>query len=361
MAKPSFPARISRQQVFYSILLSYLVMLVIPTVMSLLGYVYSSQMLHREALAVQQGLLEQVKLQLDQRTQRIYDYNELVASNAQLLRVAAYDESADGQKLFDYVDTQALVRNTTVSLPSNIKATIYLRRSNSFITSTRRYRSEVSDAYATQLGMTPDVLRALAGGGEYRGYTLLSAGVQPAVAFTRSIYADITREPLGKVITFMPVQDLSDALGALVWADQSDAVILSPQGVVAASHGVDTAAFPAYGALPVDGTMLYQAMDGVPHALASIASGATDWRYCVSIPTQVFACNLSVYRLVLAVEIGLCVLLWAYCLPSGCHAPNMAPSSACRISWPAQCTPHRKGRAGHLPGAGGGAGKPGGG
>ena len=296
-----------KRRIYRSILLSYFLMLLLPLALSVYSYTYSQNMIQEEIQAAQSAYLKNVQLTLDQRIQQVYTVNSLLASNTLIQKVAQSGADPAPAQLFDYAQAQDLLCTETLYLYGTQETILYFSQSRSVLTTDRRYREDMLAGYAAKWKLSEAEFLRLMNGGSYREYAVVFDGSQPAfVMFLNTIYHQYSREPLGKVITILPVRELTAPLDNLLWTkDSIGYVALSAGEILSSGESGLLEGFPGYGGAAPD-----DAQAGRPaYAFASIPSMVISAKYCVAIPLQSFQRGLLAYRNVIFLSLGFLLLL----------------------------------------------------
>ncbi len=277
-------------KLFYSIFLSYLLILLVPIAGMITYCTYSAGKMKEELLASQQGLLSRVQSEMDLRFESIYKVNDLLATSTDVQIVADNHADENTRELFDTMEVQSLLRNTQVTLDS-YDTFIFFKENSSVLSIYRRYRKEYLDLYAKQYGMTVDQFIETMQTSSYREHKIIGAGTSYAkLLFMRAIYAG--KKNLGSVVTVVPLESVASLLESSDWLSGTDCYLLSSSDSILIGASNDTPVL-SYDDFSETEQLISKKVNGTWIYSSCIDSTLGNWRYCVSTPKAVVMKKLN--------------------------------------------------------------------
>lgn len=147
--------KIFKKKLYYTYLVSYLVIGIFPMILSLWGYKSSVKIINDEIKTSQSYILEQLKITFDNYMETAIRINQSLADNEQLIRLAEVSDYSSK----DHLEAK-MMRDELKAMMSNLDfcsdIVVYFSNSGSFITASKRYEGDNADRYTLSYGLTKE-------------------------------------------------------------------------------------------------------------------------------------------------------------------------------------------------------------
>jgi two-component system, response regulator YesN len=172
MEKLIWKKKIFKRKLYYSYLVSYLVIGIFPMILSLWGYTSSVKIINDEIKTSQSYILEQLKITFDNYMETAIRINESLADNEQLIRLAEVSDYSSK----DHLDAK-MMRDELKAMMSNLDfcsdIVLYFNNSDSFITASKRYSADTADRYTLNYGLNKEGFIKMVDIRGLRGYRII--------------------------------------------------------------------------------------------------------------------------------------------------------------------------------------------
>ena len=226
-----------KDRIFYSYLLSYLLISIVSLLFSIVAYINCENILKKEILTSQSYVLKLHQDRFDNYINTVNKINRSLSGNADLLYLMN-NAGFSPQNLLDINDLKAQLASAKKSMEFCSDLAIYLHRSDSFITSTKRYPSETGHLYTSQYSMTKDEFRNFISIPESQGYKILrhKDGTY-TLFFIQNIYNYNLKFKLATIFTAVPWENIAQSLntiehGGFFWITEDNTLLPGPGGQI---------------------------------------------------------------------------------------------------------------------------------
>ena len=306
-------------RLFYTYLLSFLLILIVPVIFSTLVFGRARSILTQEAGRANELLLQQMKSFLDTIMSDVVQLNYIVAnhvtlggmlfetlpvSNDEIYR--AYRVASD---LYDYDTSSAGSTDLYVYLPE-LDMVISPRGYTTTANYQMAQRPLLDAGYDAWLGSFSDVTRPRFRASQSMN---LAADVHDTVEMVTPLPAlQRTGSPHGWLVIHIARNLFQRIFADTAWTPDSVQVVFHPDfGVIAASdNAIDLAQFEAVGARVLDtGVLDRVTLGGATYTANALRSDVVDWYYVSLVPGSLYAQRFAgLYRYTILALIG-CVII----------------------------------------------------
>lgn len=291
MKRKSYVSKRTGSKLFFSVLLTYLLLLATAISLPLFGYFHSIRQSQQEMEALQVSYLGQIQREFDLRLNAIFKINNFLASYPLTKSVSELDNEQAAYQTFYRSLNEVIVEQNSL-LEADGQTVIYFDQSDSVLTGEYRYRSENLNAFTEQLGFSPEEFRAFLLEGTAVGSLRI---LHPNTAEAELIYLvpvyDEAFDRAGTVMTRLSKSLLQKALNISSWVEGSVCHMENGDEVFYIDDGGfgDTASdFPDYSQVPLDATPVKTQIQGENFITVGLRSSVNTWKYYFSIPSREF-------------------------------------------------------------------------
>ncbi len=293
-------------KLFFSVLVTYLLLLVVALSLLLTGYIYSIRQSRKDMESAQVVFLRQVQRELDLRLGNVTDISNLLASHPLTKSVSSYGDEKPVYQT-SYRDLNQVVAEQNNLISGQGETVLYFPGSDSVITGKARYRSENLDAYTKSLGMSPQEFREFVSSNKTHGqYVILHPNTAKAsLAYLEPVLND-SYQRIGTVVTLLHMSSLRNTLDVGPWLKNSVCCMISGDSSLYISAG-EQEVFPQdvdiFQDIPLNATPTAITVLGDKYITVGLRSAEAAWNYYFSVPIDVFYRNGSFYILLLLIAL----------------------------------------------------------
>ena len=289
----TLPLKTASRKLFFSVLITYLLLIVVTLSLLVFGYFTSIRQSQQEMKALQVSYLAQIRREFDLRLNAIFKINNFLASYPLTKSVSEIDNEQAAYQTFYRSLNEVIVEQNTL-LEDDGQTVIYFAQSDSILTGTYRYRSENLNAFTEQMGFSPQEFRSLLSEGTALGSLRV---LHPDTADAELIYLvpvyDEAFEKAGTVVTRLSMSLLQKALNVASWVEDSICHMENGDEVFYIDDGgfgdtVSWSDVPDYSQVPLDATPVKTQINGEEYITVGLQSSVNTWKYYFSIPSREF-------------------------------------------------------------------------
>ncbi len=298
---------------FNLFLFSYIIILLTPIITTAFGYWYSYKTIQHDAYLYQTTLLHQSKTVFDQIFKQINSGNKLIASNsltASLGKKAIW-ESKD---LFTVVELRDELFNLKQNETYVDETGIYFHKNNSFITSEKRYASEVAHIYLNKLNFSLEEF--INSTSKVEGYFLLQKGNNTKILYYRNTYFNNNKNKMATSYIIIQCSELMQEVRSFALHENSGLFMLNKRNQILWNSQ------PEIDVAPINNTFLsgnknmkFIQLNKNKYIIGTIESDIIEGQYVIYTPKKIFFQNISYLKYIILIEITLSIglgLLLAY-------------------------------------------------
>lgn len=293
MGMPFHKKKKVNRRLFFSVLLTYLIILSVIVILFVIGFSYSIRQIERDMGSLQISYLEKIQQELDLRMSSISKISNFLASQKITATVLEF-KSEEPSNQPDYLALNKIISEQNKLINFQGETAIYSQKTNSIFTGLYRYRNDNLDIYTKRLGLTPtEFYNFLDKAKSHSTFSILHSGTSKAEIVYLVPVFDTTFQRSGTVITHLSMPYLQDALNITNWIDGTICIVENEDEYLYIDDGNnDTAlsypAKPDYSQVVLNGTPLHSTINGKTYTSVGLRSANSSWEYYFSIPTREF-------------------------------------------------------------------------
>lgn len=305
--KGSFRIRI-KNKIYISYLTSYLVIGLIPLLLSLAGYKICEKTIINEIKVTQDSILSQLQGTFDRSVGSVIKMEQILAGNERVAflgneYVFNSQSHLEMKKLRDELTVQLDKLDTCDDI------IIIFEKSGAFLTSGGVYQKELSDLFFQNSRMREADIKKIMETAGLRGYVIgEDLDGRREIYLIENVYSFNFKEKSAVIFARIPWENIQklgldvDA-GSLYWQNQ-DGSILMVNGSGEISENM-----PSYDVLITEGELLYTG-EGTNQNISSFRNSEYyDWKYCISMREKEYFAELNKMKLVILVQMLLLLVV----------------------------------------------------
>lgn len=294
---------------YIAYLKSYLIVLIVPMLFTIVGYAYSNKMIDQEVLNYQTTILGRTQGIGDQIVTNHIMSKGSLSSNKQLNNLMEADKWS-GPLMFDIKSLKADL--TSLANSNNIiaDAQVYFPKTGDLITTKRRYPAQLSWIYTDDVGI-PDGYGSIINKEKVSGYYILNEGsADCSIYFYQNIFGRNYRELLASIVTVLNWKDISQLLGNLgEYSDGTIFLINRDDRILGNSNPQLDISPLSYDFFQKEGELIRTKLGNESYICSFTKSDVMDVKYVICIPKRVYYQKNNVLLLVIILELIACILL----------------------------------------------------
>lgn len=288
-------------------LFSYIIIFLIPIVVTTFGYAYSYRTIQNDAILYHTTLLNQGKLVYDQIFKKINSDIKILASNS-LAYSLAQKEDWSSEDLFTVVE----LRDDLSSLRQNDNyidtVGIYFHKNKCFVTNRTRYAEKVSDFYLNdhlKLSLE-DFIRKT---DQAEGYFLIHDGNSMKLLYYRNAYYSNFRNKIATAYLLISCDTMfQEGFSSLALFENSGFFIISDQDQVLWNSNPEISIDKIGNSFLSNSlAMKYIKLNRTNYLIGSIKSEFFDGQYVIYTPKKIFFQDINYLKYIISVEMFLSI------------------------------------------------------
>ncbi len=222
-----------KDKIFYSYLISYLVICLISIFLTFFGYLNAEELIRKEILTSQSYMLTQLQNSFDYYVNTVLKINRTLSGNEglqSLMKNAGF--SADDLLALNQLKSE--LSNSKKSMDFSKDMAVYFYKSNSFVTTGKRYASETSYMYTEQFNMSNEKFLSFINISYSQGYKILKTGDKDySLFFIQNIYNYNYKSKLATIFTIVPWDNIANNIAAIengqvYWINEDGQILKGP-------------------------------------------------------------------------------------------------------------------------------------
>ena len=292
-----------RNKIYISYLTSYLVIGVMPLILTLVGYKYCEKTLMDEIRLAQGAALSQLQSAFDRNVEGVVRAAQLLAGSSRVVALAeAASFHGEDHLEIEKLRSEILLQLDKLELCSDI--TVYFRQTDTFLNRSGVFPRELEHLYHRKSKLSnPDLDRILGMEGA-RGYVAgKNTEGENFLYFIENVYSYNLKEKRATIFIEIPwanVRQLSLPVetGVLYWQNsEGETLMVTSDG--------EEAGIPAFDMFVNEGELLYTGA-GKDSMISSYRnSECYDWKYCVSMRERDYFADLNRIKLMIWIQMFL--------------------------------------------------------
>ena len=297
-------------KLFFSVLGTYLLLLVVVLSLLITGYVYSLHQSIQDQETLQITFLQQIRKELDFRFSSVFRINNYLTSYPLTLSISQYEEDLPEYQM-DYQRLNEILVQQNELIQGEGQTILYFDKSDSLLTGNSRYRSVNLDAFTVQLGFTPaefrDFLKLENLYGELR---VLNSGTERGELIYLQPILDDSFQRLGIVMTRLSMSYLREAISVSRWMEGSICHMVGGDESIyieSGGYGVEELSSSSlnYDEISLQAEPVYTNLDGEDFVTVGLRSSNNTWSYYFSVPVRNFYRNSTIYCVLFSIALGI--------------------------------------------------------
>lgn len=296
-----------KNKIFYSYLISYILIGIFPLFLSLLGYKVCQNIIVEEIKISQDNLLTQAQRTFDHYVDGMVINGQLLAGNVRLNELAAISEFGPQDRLeIKKLRDELEVQKNSLELCGEID--VYFQKSGVILTDSKAYPEKLSHIYEKEGGITGDSLQKALEVPGIRGYVVgEDQKGSPQIIFVENVYNYNYKEKAAVIAIVMPWEKVRQKTGSikggtLFWVNGAGDCL------VAGEQSEPVMMLPAE-ALEQENTLIYSGK-GKDAVISSIKNSQYyDWKYCITMSQKYYFAELNRLQIVIIVQMILLIVV----------------------------------------------------
>lgn len=306
MTKKLFNFR-TKDKIYYSYLISYFIIGVLPVIISLLGYMNYEKIVYKEILTSQSYKLSQLKNSFDNDIETIRNTNRLLSSNNNINSLV---NSADFTKdeLLQAVNLKEEIDTMKVGMNYCSDVFVYFYKSKSFVTDSKIYPWELNDIYAKSYQISLTKLLNAINTPNHQGYSIIkNEDGNYILLFLQNVYNYRNKAKLATIATVVPWNSITANIasmeqGKIFWLNEKNQVL----------EGNETDVFDeklTYNEYVDENKPLFTKLGNVEYVISFMSSNFFDFKYCITMPRSYYFKEISHMKYVISIQVIAMVIL----------------------------------------------------
>ncbi|BCK00980.1 helix-turn-helix domain-containing protein [Anaerocolumna chitinilytica] len=305
----------TRDKIFYSYLISYLVIGILPILISLFVYFNYGRVVLDDIHTSQSSTLSQLKNGFDDNLETVVKTGNMLAENDKLKELITIKGFSAGSLLeaAKFKDEMNTIKSS-INFCSEIF--VYLYSSDSIITNTKLYPSEINYIFANNYQLTKGEMLTAIDTPDYKGYKIIKdKDGNSSILFLQNVYSYNYKDKLATIVTVVPWKNIAAGIatmkeGKIYWINKGNQIL----GDNKASVSEDAISYNDYSN---ESKLIEKRIGSTKYVNSYVASDYYDFKYCITIPKSHYMKEMNnlIFGIVLQimVMIGLAfILAWYY-------------------------------------------------
>ncbi len=295
----------TRDKIFYSYLISYLVIGILPILISLFVYVNYGRVVLDDIHTSQSSTLSQLKNGFDDNLETVVKTGNMLAENDKLKELITIKGFSAGSLLeaSKFKDEMNTIKSS-INFCSEIF--VYLYSSDSIITNTKLYPSEINYIFANNYQLTKDELLTAIDTPDYNGYKIIKdKDGNSSILFLQNVYSYNYKDKLATIVTVVPWKNIAAGIatmkeGKIYWINKGNQIL----GDSKASVSEDAISYNDYSS---ESKLIEKRIGSTKYVNSYVASDYYDFKYCITIPKSHYMKEMN--NLILGIVLQIMVMI----------------------------------------------------
>lgn len=323
MSKNRFHLK-TKDKIYHSYLISYLVIGLLPIVISLLAYVNYGQVVMKDIRKSQSYTLSQLKNSFDDNLETVINTSQLLSGNEKLslLKSRNYFSNNDLIEIWKFKDDIGTIKNS-INFCSEIF--VYFYKTDSVVSDKKLFDSKINYIFANSYQMTKRQFMDAIDSPVYQGYNIVqNEQGENTIFFLKNIYSYNYKEKLATIVTVVPWENIAANIASVdkervYWINEKDQLL---EGNNTEPSG-QPLTFEDY---QDEGQLLFTRTEGVKYVNSFMKSQYYDFKYCITMPRSYYYKEINQMKYMLILQMLVMIVL-ALALARFYSARNYKPIS----------------------------------
>lgn len=271
----------TRDKVFYSYFISYLVIGILPILISLLVYINYGRVVLEDIHRSQASTLSQLKNGFDDNLETVVKTSNLLAANDKLNDLDGLKSFSNGD-LLEAWKLKGEINTIKSSINFCSEIFVYLYPSDSVITNSKLYPSEINYIFANNYQLTKTEMLGAIDTPNYNGYNIIKDREgNSTILFLQNVYSYNYKDKLATIVTVVPWKNIAANIasmeeGRIYWINRNNQILGDSDG--AAEEVI------SYNDYDNENKLIEKRVGNVKYVNSYTGSGYFDFKYCITIP-----------------------------------------------------------------------------
>lgn len=297
---------LKKEKIFYSYLLSYLVIGIISLVLSIVGYINSERIMREETLVNQSSMLTQLHSTFDNYLRTSLNALEGLSDNDNI-RSLMFSSSYTRSQILRIPKLKSELTSYKKGMDFCGEIAVYFYNSKNIVTHNKRYIQQISYLYPTKYDMTMEQYLEYINIPEEQGYKIIKEGDSYSILFLQNIYSYKGSSKLATIIVVVPWENIANRIavnsrGTIYWINKENQ-ILSSNG-----NEEELGRFKYYD-FQRENTLITTKIGDQEYISSYKQSDYFDLKYCISTLESSFYAQLNYLKLVVLVQLTITLLI----------------------------------------------------
>jgi two-component system response regulator YesN len=279
----------NRHSVILTWLFSYLAILFMPIIISLVVYNMSSKVLTEEIDRANNALLNQVRDVLDNQLDNIFRLNREISWSIQLQDLLYSNKTPSERQFSAYKVVQELKRyQSSYSFIGDFY--VYSSKDDLLLLPGAAATSELAyEMMGQKMNLSYEDWLAMLKQKNNNGFVPLTGSQGSSLAYINSLPGDTDSESAGSVIILIDVESLLKTIAHLELFNGGDVFVLDPNSTVLLSNtGISGSRLSTASSLDEESGLIYEPYNGKDSEIMYISSRSSDLKYASIVPRSLF-------------------------------------------------------------------------
>lgn len=276
----------TRDRIFYSYLISYLVIGILPILISLFVYVNYGKVVLEDIRSSQSFTLSQLKNGFDDNLETVIKTGNLLSENDKvndLMNLGSFSSNdlLEAWKLKDEINTM----KSSINFCSEIF--VYFYTSDNIITNTKLYPSKINYIFADTYQLSKEELVNSIDTPDYNGYKIIKDKEgNKTLLFLQNIYSYNYKDKLATIVTVVPWKNIAANIasmeaGKVYWINKGNQ-ILAGNDVTITEDAI------SYNDYSSEDKLIEKRIAGERFINSYVESDYFDFKYCITMPKSYY-------------------------------------------------------------------------
>lgn len=303
-----------KNKIYISYLTSYLIIGLIPLLLSLAGYKICEKTIVNEIKIAQDSILSQLQGVFDRNVESVIKMGQVLAGNERVAFLGSeYVFNSQSHLEMKKLSDELTVQLDKLDICDDI--VIIFEKSGAFLSSDGVYQKELNDLFFQNSRMRETDIEKILETVGLRGYVMgEDLDGKREIYLIENVYSFNFKEKSAVIFARIPWENIQKLgldveAGSLYWQNQDGAMLM-------VNGGENSENIPSYDMLKTEGELLYTG-EGKEKNISSFRNSEYyDWKYCISMREKEYFAELNKMKLVILVQmlllLGVAVLLALY-------------------------------------------------
>jgi len=307
---------LKRKSIFFSWLLSYISILLIPVIASGIVYIQSNRIIESEINRGNEALLKLIQQDIDNKMKEVEDLSLQVAFNPKIEGILNVKGSLQTSQKYTVSEIVGDLARYNTFKPFVYSLYVLLKGTDLVLAQTALYDLKfLYEEVHHYQGITYNEFYNVVRDRHVKDYFPLTiidenGNIKKTIAFAQSIPLVDTGKSMGTVMILIDEAQLQKVIQSLKWVEKGTVFILNNKNeIISSNRPIELTQAIKYEKLIQPGKLLYDEFKGEKVIISYNASLISDWKYVSVVPVSVFMEKAQYIRKIIIISILLCILI----------------------------------------------------